>query len=177
MHFSPFAISFSSAQRSKQFCERETYFMIIFMRKFYCIQRDLRLNQCALAIQQQQLLIIIYAHNSTLTHTKRMKFCKELKRNIMKVLRNCKQKERTRSWCWWWWLHRMPLVHKNVYEYFYQHEIGTDRVRFIHNALRKITQKCRTLCKQNWFNWANQINSHILRSFHLDKFCINLMSC
>lgn len=53
--------------------------MIIFMRKFYCIQRDLRLNQCAFAIQQQQLLIIIYAHNSTLTHTKRMKFCKELK--------------------------------------------------------------------------------------------------
>lgn len=68
MHFSPFAVSFSSAQRSKQFCERETYFMIIFMRKFYCIQRDLRLNQCSFAIQQQQLLIIIYAHNSTLTH-------------------------------------------------------------------------------------------------------------
>lgn len=38
--------------------------MIIFMREFYCIQRDLRLNQCALAIQQQQLLIKIYAHNT-----------------------------------------------------------------------------------------------------------------
>lgn len=163
MHFSPFVVSFSPAQRMKQFFERKTYFMIIFMREFYCIQRDLRLNQCAFAIQQQQLLIIIYAHSTTYEI-----FAKNWRRrNIMKVLRNCKWKERELL------MMMMTPSHASCTEkctYFYQHKIGTDWVRFIHNALRKITQKCRTLCKQNWFNWANQINSHILRSFHLDKF-------
>lgn len=43
---------------------REPYFMIIFMKEFYCIQRDLRLNQCAFAIQQEQLLIIIYVYTA-----------------------------------------------------------------------------------------------------------------
>lgn len=57
---------------------------------------------------------------------------------------------------------------KNV-RTFISTKLAQIEFELIHNALRKIRQKCRTFCKQNWFNWANQINSHILRSFHLDN--------
>lgn len=108
--------------------------------------------------------------NSTATITD-YNLCAQQHTQISQRIERVRKRENEASWRWW--LHRMPLVHKKINKLNARTFIGTKlaQIEFelIHNAFRKIRQKCRTFCKQNWFNWANQINSHILRSFHLDN--------
>lgn len=115
---------------------RETYFMISFMREFYYIQRDLRLNQCAFSIQQQLYMLDF---NLCAMSTERMVFCKC--RNKMKVLqkknalkrwvneRKKGDKHRERESTKSLWFHR-KFLHERVFS-----------LHFINNNWHKIECK------------------------------------